>query len=373
MPKIVDILHADDPRDVVHEVVQALAEGQLIGLPTETLYVAAACSSHASAGGAVRDLAQSLQMEKCVLAVKGPHEALDYLSDPGPMGRKLFRRFWPGPVTLTVASERAGGLIGSLPEASRKALLDSETFALRAPGGDLASAVLRLLPAPLLFSDETTRSGAGFSSAAALAAAAGDRLALVVDAGPCRYDAPTSEVRLTAEGWRLAREGVVTRRMLERLAGNLYVFVCTGNTCRSPMAEGLFRKLLAERLTCGEDELVDRGYVVASAGVSAGMGSPPSPEAVEVLQDRGVDLREHESQPVTPQLLSQADRIFTMTRGHRDVLLREFPDAAPRVSLLARDGTDVPDPIGAPLDEYRDCAERIERHLQVILDEIFTS
>jgi protein-tyrosine phosphatase len=229
---------------------------------------------------------------------------------------------------------------------------------------------MRLLPAPLLFSGEIAASGPQFASARELAAACGDRVSLIIDAGPCRYGAPTSVVHVAGERWDLVREGIISRRTLQRLAGNLYLFVCTDNTCRSPMAEGLFRKLLAEREGCSEDDLVDRGYIVASAGVSAAPGCPPSPEAVEVLKDRGVDLRGHESQPVTWRLLSQADRIFTMTRSHREVLLREFPDLAPRVGLVARDGSDVSDPIGMALDEYRRCAVQIEEHLRTILSEI---
>jgi protein-tyrosine phosphatase len=136
------------------------------------------------------------------------------------------------------------------------------------------------------------------------------------------------------------------------------------------MAEGIFRKLLSERLNCPEDELVDRGFMVASAGVAAAPGNPASPEGVELLIDRGVDLRGHESQPVTPQLLSQADQIFTMTRSHRDFLVREFPDTASRVKLLARDGSDIIDPIGSGMEEYRRCAEQIEADLRQIVADV---
>src|SRR5262249_19464180 len=105
-------------------------------------------------------------------------------------------------------------------------------------------------------------------------------------------------------------------------------------------------------------------------GVAAGHGSPPSPEAVEILSERGIDLRAHESQPVTEQLLSQADQIFTMTRSHRELLVRDFPETAPRVRLLSRNGSDVIDPIGAGLEEYRHCADQIEGELRGLVAEL---
>jgi protein-tyrosine phosphatase len=241
---------------------------------------------------------------------------------------------------------------------------------LRVPSHELIWNVLRKLTAPLVVTEESTIAAAIFSSAAALASAAGDDLTVVIDAGAPRHELPTSLVRVGRESWAVVREGVATRRTLNRLAGNMYLFVCTGNTCRSPMAEGLFRKMLADRLKCSEDELVDRGYMVVSAGVAAGPGSPPSPEAVEILSARGADISGHESQQVTPQLLSQADQIFTMTRSHRELLVREFPDVAPRVKLISRNGSDVIDPIGAGMEEYRRCADQIEKYVQGILAEL---
>ena len=364
------------------QVVQTLAEGKLVGLPTETGYVAAVHPLHPEGAGRLDSLLRQLGCPRPVVVLKHPQEALDYVPQMGALARKLARRFWPGPVTLvfdeagdasTAGEATPRGLVGALPVGIYRELLSADGLALRVPAHELTWNVLRLLPSPLVTAGENHVTGTCYTTAGALAAAARDELEMVVDAGPARYDLPTTLVRVGRDRWEVVSEGVASRRALNRLAGEMYLFVCTGNTCRSPMAEGIFRKLLSERLNCPEDELVDRGFMVASAGVAAAAGNPASPEGVEILVDRGVDLRGHESQPVTPQLLSQADQIFTMTRSHRDFLVREFPDTASRVNLLARDGSDIIDPIGSGLEEYRRCAEQIETDLRQIVADAMAS
>jgi protein-tyrosine phosphatase len=136
------------------------------------------------------------------------------------------------------------------------------------------------------------------------------------------------------------------------------------------MAEGLFRKVLADRLGCSEDELPDRGYTVASAGLAAGHNMPAAREAVDAAREYGANLIGHASQPLTAELLEQCDRVFTMTRGHMDSILIARPDLADRVSLLAADGSDISDPIGSGPDEYEQCCREIIGHVRAVVDEL---
>jgi protein-tyrosine-phosphatase len=140
------------------------------------------------------------------------------------------------------------------------------------------------------------------------------------------------------------------------------LFVCTGNTCRSPLAEAVCKRLLADRLNCQPHELDSRGFVVSSAGVMAYPGEAASEGAVIAAAELGAELGTHRSRPVAPELLATATHVVAMTRGHLAVLAVRFPNVGPPAVVLA-DHQDIPDPIGGELDEYRACARAIAGHL----------
>ncbi|MBC9784531.1 low molecular weight protein arginine phosphatase [Heliobacterium chlorum] len=144
------------------------------------------------------------------------------------------------------------------------------------------------------------------------------------------------------------------------------LFVCTGNTCRSPMAQVLAQKGIAQR---GLKEQVK----VASAGTMAWPGAPASAHAQKVMADRNLDLSEHASRPLDEALIREADLILTMTGSHRDMVLQAAPGNDGKVfSLREFIGTegDIADPFGRNEQAYACCAGEIEEAIEKALDRI---
>jgi glycine hydroxymethyltransferase len=142
------------------------------------------------------------------------------------------------------------------------------------------------------------------------------------------------------------------------------LFVCTGNVCRSPMAEGLLRRAMAGR----------NGFRVLSAGVGAQEGQPPSAHAVGVMRELGIDVASTRSRMLTPELVDDAAYIFGMTRGHVDSITMLYPQAAEKTFLVREfDETlepyekDIPDPIGGSYELYRQCRDQIEQSIPSLM------
>ena len=143
------------------------------------------------------------------------------------------------------------------------------------------------------------------------------------------------------------------------------LFVCTGNICRSPMAEGLFRHNVRGRSS----------FEVYSAGVGAMDGQPPSDYAVRALAELGIDISHQRSNSLSAELVSKADYIFGMTHSHVDDITLLYPQAAEKTFLLREfDETldffekDISDPIGGSYEVYANCRDQIEQGIASMLN-----
>lgn len=143
---------------------------------------------------------------------------------------------------------------------------------------------------------------------------------------------------------------------------SLVVFVCTGNICRSPMAERLLHSKLGPA----------SGWSVASAGLMAGYGHPASEAAVTALREVGVDMTDHVSRPLTAALANAATLIIVMTAAHKDQLQLRFSGTGEKAfllkSFLDEPGADVLDPIGMPLSVYRKLRDDMNEAIPEIIE-----
>ena len=142
------------------------------------------------------------------------------------------------------------------------------------------------------------------------------------------------------------------------------LFVCTGNVCRSPMAEALFRRAASGR----------GAFRALSAGLGAMNDQPPTPHSVQAMRELGVDISSHRSRALTAELVQQADYIFGMTHSHVDTIVLLYPQAADKTFLLREfDETLEPfekhiaDPIGGSYEVYENCRHQIEQGVASLL------
>jgi protein-tyrosine phosphatase len=241
---------------------------------------------------------------------------------------------------------------------------------IESPDHPLLLTVLGELNEPIVLTSANKTGHGETSNVEQIIADLGDGIDLLLDENSILSPKPSTIIKVSGNNYTVLREGIIKSETVKRLAALMILFVCTGNTCRSPMAEYLCEQILAERLHCSADTLEQHGIVVLSAGLTAEEGQPASTNTAEVLKDYNIDISKHRSLSLKETHVRFADFIFTMTRHHREKILSAWHNVDSRLNVLRTDGGDIADPIGSSINTYRTCAEQIRRAIDQRLNEM---
>jgi L-threonylcarbamoyladenylate synthase len=357
--------------DSAAQLADRLGQGELVVLGTETVYGLAAAGTLPDA---CRRLADARAALAGGVAPVGPvawhagsvESVLAACPGLSARGQRLLGKLLPGPITIALeqppaahheTAQRLGLAPGGL------GCQDASATFVRVPDQRLTGGVLRaaaeFTPLAIGIPDRSGRPVTTAEAAADRLAEVGVVASGVLDVGPTRLGRPSDRLRVRADGsWTLESPGIFDAGYIERLMTRTILFVCTGNTCRSPMAQAIAAGLQ------GTGSPAVSGLRFVSAGVAAHAGDRYSAETVEAVRRLGMAPPSGSSQPLTRELIARAEVIYAMTKRHREAVLAIDASAAGKLHLLDPDGRDIPDPIGQPQAQY----DQVASAMRGILD-----
>lgn len=369
--EVLSLLGGEGYWNHIRKAAQLLADGGLVAFPTETVYGLGANAANPEAIQRLRSVKDRAEEKPFTAHIARRSVLEQFVPAPGSIGRRLSEKAWPGPLTLVfhVPEVDRAPIVEKLPGRRTETLYHEGTIGLRCPDSKEAGDLLDEAKVPVVAASANCAGNPAPVTADEVLQDLDGKIDLLLDGGTARYAKPSTIVRVNGESFKVVREGVYDERILRRFLTVNFLFICTGNTCRSPMAAACCRKLLAERLGCPMEELEARGYGILSAGAFGFGGAPATSGAIAVMRHRGLDLSHHRAQPLTPELIHAADHIFVMCRSHKDEVLRLVRSAEDRTRLLDEQ-EEIDDPIGGADSVYEACAQRIEGALRCRLEEI---
>lgn len=326
--------------DAISKCAKMIRQGGLVIFPTETVYGIAADIFNPQAMKRLRAVKKRSQDKPFSVLISQTGLISNYTSMGKTALYKLIYHYWPGPLTLVV------------PEKENP----DQTIGIRMPDNVIA---LKLVQESRCTIAAPSANKEGNPPPVTCEEALRDLDGLVeiaIDGGLARFGEGSTVVDITQDEPVILREGSISEEAIKRtVQKKVILFICTGNSCRSVMAEYLLKHKMRDR------QDVD----VYSAGTGVFIHSTASKETVSVLRARGIDATGHVSQPINNLLLHQADLIFVMTRSHRNQILDRVPEVEQRLYLMREfidipgngdfSETDIIDPMGGSHETYEEC------------------
>ncbi len=318
---------------IVKEAAEVLKRGGLVIIPTETVYGIAANMLNKDAVNRLYKIKNRPQDKPFSIHIERKDRVEEFTGAIPVCAYKLIDKFWPGPLTLILKSKDAGKV------------------GLRMPDNEIALRIIGQADVPLVCPSANI---SGKPAPTNFQEAIKDLEGLVdfaIDAGNTRLGIESSVVDLTVEPLQILRAGALKKEDIEAVAKKkIILFVCTGNSCRSVMAEAWLKKLLKEKNR--EDVEVFSAGILILAGLAVTEGTK------EVLKREGIDVSDHRSKRITKDMIKKSDVILVMERLHEEKILSLAPEVKNRLFLLKEfakindNNLNIADPIGKPLEFY---------------------
>ena len=351
--KLLKIDPFDYNTDELKEAAAILKKGGIVAFPTETVYGFAADYNNKDAIKRLYEIKKRPLDKPFTIQISQKQKILDYIAGLDEITKRLIDRFWPGPLTIITLAKNGKKLGFRMPQHKIALdLINLSGLTIAAPSANVSGEPDPIEPFSVLKDFD-------------------GKIDMVIDAGPTKIKKASTVIDVTPEsGPILLREGINAEEVKIMLKSNNRIknilIVCAGNSCRSPIAEGLLKK-----------EMARHGFSVQSAGIIAADGLPVSESSAKIMERfENIDMSDFRTQKFTRELALWADIILVMDSTQKDFIKRTLSDAAERTYLLKEfagieGDTDIADPMAKPFSAYeqsyreiKECVEKISEKLK---------